>query len=882
MLSLNDKYKVYRCDRPGGRSGGGVCILVRANLQSVAVPINTALAGFDIVAVDIFASVSFRIICAYRPPNLPLQSCEQLIECIASLSDIEQCCVVTGDFNVPRVNWQNMTCPAGDSAGNALLTFSIDHSLLQFVHAPTRCENILDLIFCRDEMFILGTEISVPFANSDHYSVNFTLDCSPLFTNFVPKPNFRKGDYVLANQMLSNIDWVHAFWSCSDVEQCYLVFNSILLEVIHVCVPTQLSRPHVKNYPMYVRKAQVEKKRLWRLRHLSRGQLAYARSAHKCSNAIRRFERTIEREIVSSGDCRNLYRYVQKQTKPRPFVAPLRDENNVICTSDDVKARLLQNQFSSVFTVDNDIMPVFECRTDALLDLVSFTHENISATLSELKEKTSNTPDGLPAYFLKRVRHYIVLPLLHIFSQSFLSGIVPKIWRSAIVVPIYKKGPADQAINYRPISLTSVVCRVMEKIICNAMSSFLHSNNLISPDQHGFLSRRSTVTQLLEATFDWYSSINAGNCVDVIYIDYQKAFDSCSHPKLLKKLLSYGINGRLHTWISSFLADRSQCVQIGSSYSRVSPAVSGVPQGSVIGPLLFLLFINDLSDSLGNVSVKLYADDAKIYSSFSLIDDTFDLDRALIALHNWSSIWQLPIAVSKCNVLHIGHSNPKLFYALGANILEPVSVMRDLGVLVSSGLTPSAQCTSAAIKASCVANMLLRCFKGRHALTMIRAFKCFVLPIVEYATTVWSPFLVRDIALVENVQKQFTRRVLKKCNIDPMSYEERLLLYGMDTLELRRLKTDLILMYKMHHGIVDLNVSRFFPPPPARNVNLRSNSANLQFPYVPRLNSVKYSFAFRVRKFWNQLPSHCITAPNVYTFRKLINIFLAQNPPPQP
>ena len=177
-------------------------------------------------------------------------------------------------------------------------------------------------------------------------------------------------------------------------------------------------------------------------------------------------------------------------------------------------------------------------------------------------------------------------------------------------------------------------------------------------------------------------------------------------------------------------------MQVGSCHSRSCPVVSGVPQGSVLGPLLFLLYINDLASAVSDVTIKLYADDAKFYSSFDRSDDVFALDKALIALQKWSITWQLPLAVSKCNVLHVGFTNPHLFYALGPCLLEPIDVIRDLGVQMSADLSFSAHCSVTALKASKIANMLLRAFKGRFPLTLVRAFCCYVRPILEYASPV--------------------------------------------------------------------------------------------------------------------------------------------------
>ena len=192
------------------------------------------------------------------------------------------------------------------------------------------------------------------------------------------------------------------------------------------------------------------------------------------------------------------------------------------------------------------------------------------------------------------------------------------------------------------------------------MTYFFRANNLISSNQHGFLSRRSTVTQLLETFHDWCISVNSKKLVDVFFADFCKAFDSVVHSKLIKKLSKYGISGHLLRWIQCFLSDRSQCVRVGSETSYIGQVVSGVPQGSVLGPLLFLIFVNDISSIVpANVSCKLYADDAKFYQSFTPTENDYSLDVALIALHDWSVRWQLPLATAKCHVLHLSNANPK-------------------------------------------------------------------------------------------------------------------------------------------------------------------------------------------------------------------------------
>jgi hypothetical protein len=299
----------------------------------------------------------------------------------------------------------------------------------------------------------------------------------------VSRPDFQKADYDRANILLAQIDWILAFAVCADADECYQQFLDILYFVIAECVPFRLTRGRPTEYPTYVRHAQAEKRRLWRLRHLPGGRIAYARASLLCSKAISRFQRAIERQIVLSKDRSKFFRYIKNQTKTKPAVSPLRNASNVLCTSDVEKANILQDQFVSVFTIDNGIVPPFQKMTHDKLKYVLFPADVVYAHLCNLKDQLSCTPDNLPSFFLKRVALAVAAPLSHIYSLSFMSGIVPKAWRTAIVVPIFKKGPTDRAVNYRPISLTCVNCRVMERIISASIIAHILSwlmNSLVS------------------------------------------------------------------------------------------------------------------------------------------------------------------------------------------------------------------------------------------------------------------------------------------------------------------------------------------------------------------------------------------------------------------
>jgi len=249
---------------------------------------------------------------------------------------------------------------------------------------------------------------------------------------------------------------------------------------------------------------------------------------------------------------------------------------------------------------------------------------------------------------LFNVASTLAQPLSLLFTASLDLSAIPDIWKAAVVTPVFKKGSPTAASNYRPISLTCIVCKVMESIIKDKLIAYLLEKKLITKQQHGFLAKHSTCSQLLECVNDWTIELNVRHSVDVAYIDFQKAFDSVVGSKLGHKLISYGISGSLLDWLSAFLSDRVQTVKVNNRFSDYVSVKSGVPQGSVLGPVLFLLYVNDLVDLFGpGLTAKMFADDVKIYAVINDVNDTVTFQAGLDALDAWSIDWQLPISLNK-------------------------------------------------------------------------------------------------------------------------------------------------------------------------------------------------------------------------------------------
>ena len=284
--------------------------------------------------------------------------------------------------------------------------------------------------------------------------------------------------------------------------------------------------------------------------------------------------------------------------------------------------------------------------------------------LSSLKVDKACGPDCIQAVVLKECAHALSLPITLIFRKSVRDSQLPIQWLSANVCPLFKKGDKLLPSNYRPVSLTSIVCKILESILREKLEKYFYENGLISPNQHGFVKQKSCSTNLIE-TIDFISDlISKGKPVDVVYLDFAKAFDSVPHKRLIKKMETYGVRGKLIKWIIAFLKNRRQRVVQGESKSSWCEVLSGVPQGSVLGPFLFVIFINDLVEGMKN-SVKLYADDTKVMSKVSNLNESQLLQKDLQDAYEWSKKWLLDFNLLKCVVMHYGANNPCFTYEMG-------------------------------------------------------------------------------------------------------------------------------------------------------------------------------------------------------------------------
>ncbi|KHN81359.1 putative RNA-directed DNA polymerase from transposon X-element [Toxocara canis] len=501
------------------------------------------------------------------------------------------------------------------------------------------------------------------------------------------------------------------------------------------------------------------------------------------------------------------------------------------------------------------------------LGAISIDSDIVREAISELNDKVSLTPEGIPSRFIKKTATGLCYPLCILFKHSIALGIVPNAWKTAIVIPLPKKPPLNRVSNYRPISLTSSFCKVLEIVLRKSILSHLSLSNIISDNQHGFLKGKSTLTQLLTSCCDWYAGLNNGFQTDVVYIDFAKAFDSVTHPKLLLKLKAYGIGGSVLTWLKNFLCGRSFRVKVGNALSSSHFVLSGVPQGSLLGPLLFLLYVNDLPKSLLSCC-KLYADDVKIYRPIT--DPQFDynvLRPDMISLEQWSQLWQLDISPEKCFVLHLNFSTECPLHLCGFD-LPAKEVMKDLGVYVSSDLNWHNHCVEVSRRAAQVANYILRAVQYSSVESYRKAFVAYCRPILEYCTQVWSPSVKRDIEMIERVQRRFTKMAFRKAFRGPFqpNYEQRLRIFDLKPLWYRRTQFDLHLCFKIVKGFSGIPFKSIFSFAKFASRS-RFHLLQIERKTTSRID-VLNSFAFRVVPIWNSLPCDVVMAGNLSCFKR--------------
>ena len=565
---------------------------------------------------------------------------------------------------------------------------------------PTRGQNLLDL-FCCNKPSLVKSITSIP-GFSDH---NIVLADCKLKPSIITKPQrkiyqWSKADWHSLREQTETVVFAEDFLASAttrSVNENYFKFRTYLEEVMENKIPSKLSSKRFK-LPWFNR----ELKRLCRKK--ARKYKKAKRSGREDHwEQYKEFQKVVQAKLtegrwdyinrflqigLETGNKKPFWKYLRVQ-KQEDFGISALKSNGKMFTDRKSISEILNTQFKSVFTKKTSSkIPELPGVTFPSIKDLKITEFGVFKLLDKIDVSKASGPDCIPGRILQNLARELA-PVLHfIFEQSLNTGDLPAEWTLANVAPIFKKGSKLQAVNYRPVSLTCISCKLFEHIVCKHILGHLEDHEILTDLQHGFRSGRSCETQLITTFHDIASAYNKkGSQIDIAVLDFSKAFDTVPHDGLLSKLKHYGIDDKIWLWISNFLKQRKQRVVVDGIQSDLVTVDSGVPQGTVLGPILFLLHINDLPSVISS-KVRLFADDCLVYREIKNRQDQIALQKDLNLLENWGSKWGMRFNAAKCNIMRMSRKQTPIStqYELSGQVLEEVKDAKYLGVTVSDDL----------------------------------------------------------------------------------------------------------------------------------------------------------------------------------------------------
>ena len=915
-------FDVIRQDRIKSKRGG---VLLHVNNSLPASDINKFDDDTCAAVICTVKSINTKVASIYRPPSASRASFERLLSFLhANLEDNspgnQMDIIIMGDFNLPGISWEDgnfsVKTKKPTKSEALLLNFMEDHLLSQYVSIPTRQQNTLDLLLTNNPNLVLHT--SAEETNiSDHklVKINTTFSLtskktknSPVFKDHTFRNlNLQKANFEDINSHLSSINWDELKSLCTPEE-----FPELMrLTVLQTCM---LYAPLKSDQSGKVGPHLRHRNTLRRRKRKIKPQVeALSRKQPKCPKLIKlraeiydidqkikesvmteRKDREAKALLTIIENPRYFFSYAKRFAKKKSTVGPLLNENSELVDDAKVMADLLQKQYSSVFSDPNSEKkksPNINAEINTTISDIEITTENIIKAINEIAENSACGDEDIPAIILKKCKHTLSYPILLIWKESFQRGFIAKKFKTQIITPIHKKDSKAEPANYRPIALTSHIIKVFERIIKVQMIAHILANNILCKNQHGFWKGRSCLTQLLHHIDIIINNLLANSDTDVVYLDFAKAFDKVDHQILLKKLHAYGVRGKLLTWLNCYLSNRWQTVVINGAHSTPTRVISGVPQGTVLGPLLFILYLNDLNKCIKHSVVSSFADDTRLKRAINTTHDTTLLQNDLNSSIKWSEENNMLLHQKKFELVthSTGHSNllQELPFYSELNeyhtedaIISPQDKVRDLGVLISSNLSWSPHIAKITDDARKISSWILSVFLDRSAQTLLPLFKCLVRSRLEYCSAVWSPSKVEDIMRLESVQRSLTARI---DNVKHLHYWDRLRELNLMSLQRRRERYIIIQVFKLLHGLAPNDIGLEFHTSPRRGVCcIVPPLVRGSKPKIQRL----YDNSFKVvgAKMWNLLPSTIRKKTTLDSFKASLTkyLLLLQDNPPVP
>ena len=858
-------YSGYRQERADGRQGGGILLLVKNCYSQWAASHTLATPNIQATACYVcFDRHPLAILCVYRSP---LTTTAEDIELIALLQEFlsrSQRMLIVGDFNLPEINWMEQCAPRG-TPGETLLDWLHTHGLTQHVMQATRFRDqqrpsLLDLVITRYSSDVSSIVLEDPIGKSDHAVVRLVLCSKHSRPPDALVRCYAQLDVTALRAAAGQITWTPESLD-PTVEDRWELIKAGLTRLTDEFAPL---RPRRKRHrPAWwkpkIDRALRSRRRCWARYRTDKTHQAwcdYKRMRNRAQSMQRAAKYEYESKLAQDvkHNPKRYYAYVQANKNIREGVGTLEMPDEGLALTNQDKANTLLEFFKSVYRPPGgELIGDHSIVVDMPTVVELWVNESeVARELNDLNTRKSAGPDGLHPAIVRPLADALTNPVTQLFAQSLRTGELPSDWRTATVVALHKSGSKQRVENYRPVSLTSIFIKCLERIVRRQVCLHLTTHGLISPVQHGFVEKRSCLTNLLAFLDEVTRRLDEGLLVDVCYLDFSKAFDSVNHRFLECKLQALGIRGMAKEWIMQFLSNRTFRVRVGDYTSDSAAATSGVPQGSVLGPILFLIFINDLARDLHNPCF-MFADDVKIAGS--------DLERDVAVARSWSEKWDLPLNLEKCQLL-----TKRAVQDRGYDLqLQHVSSVKDLGVIISNDFKPSLQCHRAANTARSELFRLRARITCRKPEVFLKYYTALVRPHLEYCVQAWAPYYKKDIVCLERVQQLATRMISGQ---QGKGYAQRLEDLDLFSMSRRRMRGDLIEVFKIVKGLSGLkfdDLFSFIPSTGTRGHNLRLQRNH------SRLQIRGQFFTNRVIPLWNRLPETAVGCSSVSAFKKALD-----------
>lgn len=850
---VDTRYNIFRRDRMDTcsqkREGGGVLLAVLKKFEVAR------QASWDSSLEDIWLTIipesrdspRLNICVCYLPPDI---SCDKLEEFYAHcqkliLNDFpDDKFLLVGDFNTPdyhtvSLNSLNISTNVSNPSRKCTLINELIAlcNLTQCNHVTNTNGRLLDLVLSGFDGVTVGESFCLSRLDKHHPAIVIEI---PVFkvSKYLKRCNakilnFSKCDVERTRSELGSINW-HEVLACSNVDICVDIFYNKLFDIINRHTPLTSLRHSL--YPIWYSKPLIkcnEEKnkfhKLYKIYGNPRDYDTFSLLRNRCKDlAAKCYNKYISStEDALAKDIKSFWRFVNNRRGNVSIPSTMTFGNTSSSDGFEV-CELFARYFGSVFEksdYDENLSVSVDDHISSSLSQVVLSEKDIQLKIKQLDKNKGPGPDQLPASFVKSCGRELAAPLCIIFNKSLSCGVFPKRWKTAHIIPIYKSGDKSRCENYRPISILSCFAKLFESLVYNHL--YNHVKPLLSDRQHGFVKNRSTVSNLLEyKNYLCHAFAKCGQ-VDSIYTDFSKAFDKVNHKLLCHKLALYGVHGSLYRWVCSYLNNRSQLVALKGFVSSPVTVSSGVPQGSHLGPLLFVIFINDLIPRLTS-NCLLYADDLKIFNVISTDDDCVTLQNDLNTVSQWCRSNLMYLNIDKCFIISFTNKRHKIVnnYNIDGHVLHRSYVAKDLGILFDDKLTFRAHYQYIISKANQLLGFVLRSTKGfKKPRSILHLFNALVRSNLENGSPIWSPNYKVHSLNIERIQRKCLKLIIYR--IQPgrssLSYEERLSRFHVQSLEVRRIYFDLIYLYKIIHFIIDspmlLSVISF-------NIRFRARNCN--------------------------------------------------------